>query len=40
MYMYIGCNVKIGYLVQGIVAKVKHMVANGYFGECVGNPCE
>ena len=33
------CNVKIGYLVQGLVAKVKDTVANGYFDKCVGNPC-
>ena len=30
--IHIGCNVKIGYLVQGLVAKVKDTVANGYFG--------
>ena len=36
--MYIGCNVKIGYSVQGLVAKVKDTtVANGYFG---GEPPE
>ena len=29
---YIGCNVEIGYSVQGLVAKVKDTVANGYFG--------
>ena len=28
--VYIGCNVEIGYLVQGLVAKVKDTVANGY----------
>ena len=26
--MYIGCNVEIGYSVQGLVAKVKDTVAN------------
>ena len=29
-YMYIGCNVEIGYSVQGLVAKVKDIVANTY----------
>ena len=28
--MYIGCSVEIVYLVQGLVAKVKDTVANGY----------
>ena len=28
-----------GYSVQGLVAKVKDTVVNGYFGQCVGNPC-
>ena len=30
--IYVECNEKIGYLVQGLVAKVKDTVANGYFG--------
>ena len=29
---YAGCNVKIGYSVQELVAKAKDTVANGYFG--------
>ena len=29
VYVYVGCNVKIGYSVQGLVAKVKDTVANG-----------
>ena len=37
-YMYIGCNVNIGYLVQGLVAKVKDTVANGYFWLVCGEP--
>ena len=28
--MYIGCDAEIGYLVQGLVAKLKDTVANGY----------
>ena len=27
--LYVGCYVKVGYLVQGLVAKVKDTVANG-----------
>ena len=28
--IYVGCNVEIGYSVQGLVAKVKDTVANTY----------
>ena len=30
--LHIKCNEKIGYSVQGLVAKVKDTVANSYFG--------
>ena len=32
----LGCNVRVGYSVQGLVAKVKDTVANRCFGWCVG----